>query len=87
MKRPVRPDHDFGDPPQSTVGRDSQIEAAIAECGAQRVRIERVGVDMLDRGRDFVDLVTPRMEHRDGIAAPQQAVDDEMAARPGTTNH
>src|SRR5579863_1760358 len=76
-------DHDFGDAAQAAVSGDSEIESARTEGVAEGVGVEGVGMNMLDGGRNFVEFVATRVEHRDSVAAMQKAVDDQMAGGAG----
>ena len=49
--------------------------------------VEGVGVDVLDGLRDLRALVRAGVEHRNAVAASEQAVHDERSRRPGSPDH
>ena len=63
---------------------------ALALLGARRLhgaRREGIAVQVLDLGRDLVQLVAPAVEDGDGEAARDEAVHHEVTGRPGAADH
>jgi hypothetical protein len=47
----------------------------------------RVGVDMLDFGRDLRDFMRPAMQHRNAIAPLYQSFDQKWPGRAGSADY
>src|SRR5215469_17157390 len=47
---------------------------------------KRIGMNVFDSGRNFVEFVTAGMQHRDLVTAPHKPVKNKMTGRPGPSN-
>ena len=87
MNCPHSPGEDLGVRTQPAVGRDGDVEAASGERRADALGIVRVGVDMLDLGRNLGWLVATAVQNRRTEAAIDEALDDEGPSRPRSPDH
>jgi hypothetical protein len=78
--------HNLGDPAQAAIGGNRKVEGARTERGAKRLRVEWIRVDMLNGGRNLIEFVAAGMEHRDGIATRDHAVDNQVASGSGAAD-
>ncbi|MAG29284.1 MAG: hypothetical protein CL908_00125 [Deltaproteobacteria bacterium] len=77
----------FGILPQPTVGRDAHVEGSSVESVPDLVRIEGIGMDMLDLGRDFRRLVPAAVQNRRPKTAIDEPVHDVGPGRPCPPDH
>src|SRR5229473_1255499 len=77
----------LGHEAQASIGRKHQIEGAPGQRRVERFPEMRVGVDMLDFGRDLRNFMRSAMQHRNAIAPLYQSVDQKWPGRAGSADY
>ena len=88
MTRPVWPREHLGD--RRGAGRTSRTvtsNAVPSSASRERLLVERVGVEVLDRGRRLGALVRAAVQDRDVVAAVDEPPDERDPRRPRPPDH